>query len=322
MESLSRRERIRYRENLKIKYDKSQPGNWGTIKLKNGMVIVADWKEDKINFIHHVELPTEEVNVQELLPYVSDYSKLNQPFYSAIQHIPNTIQTDVKNIFFDNLKRTRGKIRLISLCHSQLLQPIPLSLKKIHRISSVPQGVCSIIDNNYKVMYSNQLLQPMTDTEFTTLSKDICMTQILMNCSVKLTVDPSIQKEYDKTIDICSTLTSTPEKEFSKNDRIFNKLFTSHSGLCFLYVGFKPYGMDHYMYKNIFSIIPLITLESILHDYIPNCSEVTWIDFGCSKPHSSYIASPSDYTIYGGQQYSMTKKRKSKSRHKKLKMFK
>jgi len=103
-----------------------------------------------------------------------------------------------------------------------------------------------------------------------------------------------------KNHEICSKLTSTPEEETTKGNLLNNRRFYGNPGVSLLYIGFIPYGRTNYMYKNLFSLVPIITLETILNEYVPNCSEVTLVHGGCAAP------SPVD----GGKRKIKSKKKK------------
>jgi len=150
-----------------------------TITFDNGLVIEGEFKDGKIVKIHRVELPTSPVDLLEIAPYISHDSILNQEFYSAIQHIPTEVNTDLKDIFFENLKRTKGKVRIISICHSETMKPFTLPIKKLHKISVVPDDVCAFSTVRQDIEYLNMLTPIVTDDEFLETSKNICLVQLI-----------------------------------------------------------------------------------------------------------------------------------------------
>ena len=257
-----------------------------TITFENGLVIEGEFKDGKIVNIYRVELPRSPVDLLEILPYISHNSILSKEFYSAVQHIPTEVNTDFKEIFFDNLKRTKGKVRIIAICHSELLKPFILPIQKLHKISVVPNGIGVFSTIRENIEFLNMLTPIGNDDEFVETSKNICLAHLLYTFS-QPTLPSNIKIEdkekYDESYEVCSKITSTPEEETTKGNLLDNQQFYGNPGLSLLYIGFIPYGRSTYMYKNLFSLVPIITLETILNEYIPNCSEVTLVHKGCAK---------------------------------------
>jgi hypothetical protein len=272
----SRRQRILEREKTKM----------NTITLDNGLVIEGTFKHGKIVNINRVELPTSPVDLFEILPYISHDSLLNQDFYSAVQHVPNDLNLDFKEIFFQNLKKTKGKVRIIAICHSEILKPFTLPIPKLHKISVVPNGIGVFSTIRENIEFLTELTPIVSDSKFVETSKNICLAHLLYTFS-QPTLPSNIhlqdKEKYDESYKVCSKITSTPEEETTKGNLIDNRQFYGNPGLSLLYIGFIPYGMTSYVYKNLFSLVPIITLETILKEYVPNCSEVTLVHKGCAK---------------------------------------
>lgn len=261
--------------------------NLETISFENGLVIEGTINAGKIMNIHSVDLPTTPVDLLEIAPYISRDSMLNQDFYSAVQHIPNIVNTDFKEIFFENLKRTKGKVRIISICHTETLKPFTLPIPKLHKISVVPDGVCAFSTISQDIEKLNMLTPIVTDEDFLETSKNLCLIQLLTafhEPTLPSNFNIEDKKSYDESYEVCSKIRSTPEEETTKGNLLNNRRFYGIRGLSLLYIGFIPYGKSAYMYKNIFSLVPTITLETILNEYIPKCSEVTLVHGGCAKP--------------------------------------
>ena len=275
MEYTTLRNRLREREKQK---------KMKTLTLENGLVIEGEFKDGKIVNVERVELPTSPVNLLEIAPYISHESLLSKEFYSAIQHIPNEVNLDFKEIFFENLKMTKEKVRIISICHSETLKPFTLPIPKLHKISVVPDGVCAFSTVQQDIEYLNMLTPIVSDSEFIETSKNTCLVQLLTVFSQPTPPNFNLEerKLFEKSYEICSKLTSTPEEETTKGNLLNNRRFYGNPGVSFLNIGFIPYGRSTYMYKNIFSLVPIITLETILNEYVPKCSEVTLVHGGCA----------------------------------------
>ena len=79
---------------------------------------------------------------------------------------------------------------------------------------------------------------------------------------------------------------------------MFNKGFSNERGLNFLLIGFKT--DVGYKYINLFSLVDDIDLKTILSDFIPNCSDLIFVDMSCSITCSyNYNPTEEDLATYG-----------------------
>jgi hypothetical protein len=100
-------------------------------------------------------------------------------------------------------------------------------------------------------------------------------------------------------VEMCKTITTIPNKTFTYNQPILNKIFDAiESKVCLLLL----YN-DRGEYINLFSIHPRITLQNILKR-IPNCSNCIFVDLSCSDKE--------DYIVHKQIQYMGGRKTKRK----------
>lgn len=291
--------------------ERNKPKLYRLTSTKSGLEFIANLDKDNkiVNIESVIALPDKSTfDLYEIIPYISSESVLNQDFYSAIQHIPNKLNKDFKHIFFDNLKQTTGKVRIISVGgHTGLLKKNILSIPKLHKIAVVPNGICSFSSVKENIDVLNELTPIADDKKFIDTSKDACLAYLLYTFqepTLPSNIETKYKAEYDEAYELCSKITTTQEEITTQGNEYQNIYFESFPKLSFLYVGFIPSHMNTYVYKNMFSIVDNISIKTLLETYIPNCSEVTLVHHGCTP------------FLLGG------KRKQTRKKHKKIKRCK
>jgi hypothetical protein len=267
----------------------------GTVTLSNGVGLSGSWTMnngiDRLEEVSNIQ----KITVTDIMRVIRPESIVNSDFYRLLD-------PEDPALFFEKLK-IQSNVRIIATCHGCILEPFK-SPCNMHRISSVPQGVCTFTTTQSRLNIS--LTTIVDDYEFKTESQDY-LTMHLRDMRAAACKD---KKHHDKMLEVCSELEFSPEKLISKGELMFDKKFSSNPGLSLLFIGFLENGK--YKYKNLFLVKSKITLTAILNDFIPACTDCVLVDMSCSTPCKGFGVDQPALDRYGGTRTQKSKQKRRK----------
>ena len=275
----------------------------GTIQIK-GVTLHCHWMRGLIAILESVENPKNSVlDISDLTPLFLP-STIN-PYPIELYQLCGLVQTALTiKSFTDNIKKDRRNVKIVALCHGILLGPIPVT-KIIHRINLVPLGVCSFTSTqeNMDMMALVTTMNPdQTNEKLIEVVKTKTFSVLKSYCEKFKHLDEFTPER--KMANECTPLTLCPER--ITNKEIMNKTFTLDGPGVNVLLLIDSDGN----YINLFSKRKTsFTLEEIF-TYIPECSDITYIDWSCSDNDGKFTKE--QLCSLGGK-----RKKRKKSKNKK-----
>ena len=275
-------------------FNDTKHGN-GKIYIDN-CVIYGLWENGMISLIDSIYNPDNiQLSIDRIMPFISAYTTFIPDFYELCGYYQSE---EYIQQFIDELPRYNGTIVIAALCHGRIDDIIKLPNNSLRRISKVPNGVCSISTLQDKLEAFDICMTKDSDriTVILNYFRDI----VKLQCNTK---DKQTLPSRKKMVDACSGLTSAPEKTFTQDGYIFNKIFSSIGRNFNVLLLINDKGN----YVNLFSNgVNTILLSEILN-YMPSPNtQCVFIDSSCSTSSNYYTEK--QLNTYGGKKKKTKKK--------------
>jgi len=303
-----------------------------TLNMDNFVIEVLmnyDAAPKQIILVTKVYQPTSKVPMDSFLKYFKLFSKqchFSKEFYAALNYDPDQTMDD----FLAGLGAAE-EVRTVAFCHGCIGNPFVMPIR-FKRITLSPNGLCSM-QNNHRV--GELLTLTGTNAAFSVAAVNI-MDEQISKFRQRDSTKGFKKDEHEKLFRSITTVhLHSKWKKFNKQkqdqEMVFDKRFSNHPNLCFLFVGYSPRKDNRYVYRNLFVLQEHISMQELLERHIPKCTKWVMADFSCNTPCKDFIYKdrqsqlefprfvndlPHDYfSRYGGQRRSKARKTKRLRAH-------
>ena len=289
-------------------------GIWDKGQLVSGellykdVVIKCTWKHGYIDTVESVTNPRNIVVDLELFVQDEIFNKrsdVNIHTFDMYALLGFLHTEDHITRFLKDIDDRKSSARIVAICHAAIMEGFPLSVFKLQRVSQVENSICSynILQETLNLLQ----LQRIQDDD-----KYIQQIELFFNEGIRqrCTSKPDTPERI-KFLEMCKTMKKIPNRTFSFQQPILNKIFTVDEEDINLLLVYNDRGE----YINLFTPDrSSITLQNLLKR-IPNCSNCILIDKSCSSSNELIVQKQIQYM--GGKKNKQKTKRKTKRKNKK-----
>lgn len=282
-----------------------------------GIKFVGDFLDGHLDNITQIDNPDNIVlQPSDILtnPQFITTSRYPIEFYKLFGLVQETGKGTEYNRIKEKMFTNTGPVILACICHGGLPKPpIPIEIRVGHSIRRIgyPMGVCGFSDIKNIMKHINLF----TNKKISLIQK-IMDGKLMLNSQIKNLCDSTIKDEYaykeqlTKTVNACSLSKESVDRVFTSTGEfkhIVNKNFSLRGDSINVVLLIDEKGE----YINLLSEKSDVTLDEILSGYIPNCTNLLYIDHSCGD-NSNGLYDEDVLARLGGKRKTKRKRKKSK----------